>query len=192
MEEKPILKSKLIITILIVAIVALLAVYYFLGMDYLSQRQGHEVLTAQITEATRTLAQTPEPSQDLEQRLAAAEANLAAAQSAFPRDLNSTRVINEILKLADECQVRAIPMVTQPWSMENIGEGYHVFRLHVTVSGGFSQLSSFVNQLENGDFETLVVERLSVNRVAGSTEGETIPVTASLDLAIYTQFTTSE
>jgi len=186
------LKSKVIITILIIAIIALLAVYYFLGMDYLRQRQGQEVLTAQINEVTQTLVQTPKPPQDLEQRLAAAEANLAAVQSAFPIDLNSTRVINAILKLADDCQVRAIPMVTQTWSMENIGEGYYVFRLNVTARGGFSQLVSFVSQLESDKFETLVVESLSFTRVAGPTGEETIPVTASLDLAIYTQRTTSE
>ena len=192
MEEKLILRSRLIIAILIIAIIALLAVYYFLGMDYLRQRQGHEALTAQITEVNQTLAQTPKPPQDVEQGLAAAEANLAAAQSAFPRDLNSTRVINAILKLADGCQVRAIPLVTQPWSMENTGEGYYVFRLNLAIRGSYTQLVSFVSQLENGEFETLVVENLSVTRVAEQTEEETIPVTASLDLAIYTQLTTSE
>ena len=186
------MRSRLIITFLVVAIIALLAVYYFLGMDYLRQLQGHEALTAQITEATQTLAQTPKPPQNLEQRLASAEANLAAAQSAFPRDLNSTRVINAILKLADDCQVRVIPLVTQTWSMENIGEGYYVFRLNVTIRGGYSQLVSFVSQLENGELETLVVEGFSVAMVAGLTEEGMMPVTASLDLTIYTQRTTSE
>ena len=192
MEGEPILKSKLIIISLIIAIIALLAVYYFLGTDYLKQRQGHEALTAQINEAARTLVQTPQPPQDLEQRLAVAEASMAAVQSTFPRDLNSTRVINIILKLADDCQVRAIPLVTQPWSMENIGQGYHVFRLNVAIRGSFSQLVSFVSQLENGEFETLVVENLNVTRSAEPAEEVTIPVTASLDLAIYTQLTTSE
>lgn len=185
------MKSKLVITFLIIAIVALLVVHYWLGMDYLRQRQGHEELTAQINEATRTLAQTPKPAQDLEQRFAEAEASLAAAQSAFPQDLNSTRVINDILKLADECQVRAIPLATQPWSMESIGEGYHVFRLNMAIRGSFSQLVSFVSQLESGKFGPFVVESLSVTGGTESTEG-IIPVTASLNLAIYTQFTNSE
>jgi len=186
------LKSRLIITFLIIAVVALLAVYYLLGMDYLRQRQGHEALTAQITEATRTLVQTPQPPPDLEQRLAAAKASLAAAQTTLPRDLNSTRVINAILKLADACQVTAIPLATKPWIAENIGEGYYVFRLNMAIRGTFSQLTSFVSQLENGEFATLVVANLDVTRVAGPTEEGTISVTASLDLAIYTQRTTSE
>jgi Tfp pilus assembly protein PilO len=191
-EEKPDLKSRLIITILIVAVIALLAVYCFLGMDYFRQRQGHETLATQINEATWTLAQTPQPPQDLEQRLAMAEASLVAAQGAFPRDLNSTRVINDILKLADDCQVWAIPLVTKPWSMENIGEGYHVLRLNLAIRGSFSQLTSFVSHLENGDFKSLIVENLSVSRAVEPAGEETLPVTANLDLAIYTQFTTSE
>ena len=186
------MKSKLILTFLIIAIIALLAVYYFLEMDYLRQRQGHEALAAQINEVTRTLAKTPQPPQDLEQRLAAAQASLAAAQRDLPRDLNSTQDINAILKLAEDCQVRIIPLVTSPWSLENIGEGYHVFRLNMAVKGSFSELTKFVSQLEKGEFGTLVVEHLSVTRSTKPPEGETIPVTASLDLAIYTQFTTSE
>ena len=186
------MKSKVIITILIVAIVALLAVYYFLGMDYLSKSQRNEALTAGINESTQTLARTPKPPQDLEQRLAEAEATLGAVQSTFPIDLNSTRAINDILRLADDCQVRAIPLVTKPWSMENTGKGYHVFRLNVTVKGDFSQLVSFVSQLENGKLKTIVVENLNVTRLAGPNGDGTIPVIASLDLAIYSQFTTSE
>jgi len=185
-------RSRLIIALLSIAIIALLVVYYFLGMGYREQRQGHEVLSAHIAEATRTLAQTPRPPQDLEQRLAAARASLAAEQSAFPSQLNSTQVINAILKLADDCQVKAIPIATQPWSVGNIGGGYHVFRLNISIRGSFSQLASFVSELENGEFETLVIENLSVTRAAGQTKGETIPVTARLDLAIYTQPPISE
>jgi len=50
---------------------------------------------------------------------------------------------------------------------------------------------SFTGKLENEVFETLVVENLSVTRITGqSGEGTVpegnIPVSASLDLAIYT------
>lgn len=178
------MKIKSITTFLIIAIVALLVAYYFLGMGYLRQRQGNEALAVQITRATQTLAQTSEPPQDLEQRLAAAQASLAATQSAFPTDLNSTRIINYILKLADACQVRAIPLVTKPWSKENIGKGYYAFRLSVSARGSFSQLTSFVSRLENGELETLFIENFSVSRVAGAT-GEAAAVTASLDIVIY-------
>ena len=53
-------------------------------------------------------------------------------------------------------------------------------------------MTGFVSELENGEFETLVIEKLSVTRAAGQTKGEIIPVTARLNLAIYTQPPISE
>jgi len=178
-------KGRLLITILIIV---LLVVYYLLGTDYMKQPKEQEALASQIADVTQTLAQIPKPPQDLEQRLAAAQASLAAEQSAFPSKMNSTKVINAILKLADDSDVKAIPMVTQPWSMENIEEhGYRVLRLNVAVEGSFSKLVNFISKLENGEFKTLTLEELSLTRVNEQSE-----VTVSLDLAIYTQSLTSD
>jgi hypothetical protein len=135
--------------------------------------------------------------------LEAAQTNLAVEQSLFPSQVNTTRVIDTILRLAAECEVKAIPLVTDPWSAENIGEhSYYVFRLNVAVEGSFSQFIIFVSKLENGEFDTLIVENISVTRLSQqpeeessedeSTEDEgiaeeTIPILASLDIAVYTQ-----
>lgn len=189
------MRGKLLIAILITT---LLVVYYLFGMDYMKQLKEHEALTSQITDATQVLAQIPELPQDLEPRLAAAQASLAAVQGAFPSQMNSTEVIDTILKLADDTGVKAIPLVTQPWAIEKVGEhDYNVFRLNVAVEGSFSQLVSFVSKLENGELKTLIVENLSVTRVTEEPEEETVPegtilITASLDLAIYTQPLTSD
>ena len=189
------MRSKLLITVLIIT---LLVVYYLFGMDYMKQRMEHEALTSQIADVVQTLEQIPRPPDDLETRLAVAQASLAAEQSTFPSQMNSTQVINTILKLADDCEVKAIPLVTQLWSMETVGEhSYYVLRLNVAVEGSFSQLLNFVSKLENGEFKTLIVENLSVTRVTEQLEEEstsegTIPITASLDLAIYTQSPTSD
>ncbi len=188
-------KGKLLIAILIIM---LLVVYAYFGMGYVRERKEHEALTSQITDISQTLAQIPAPPQDLEQRLETVRASLVAEQSAFPSKMNSTQIIYTILKLANDCEVKAIPLITQPWSMENVGEhDYHVFRLDVAVEGSFSQLVSFLSKLENGEFKTFIVEDLSVTRVTEQSEGQTvtegtIPVTTSLDLAIYTQPTASE
>jgi len=188
-------KGKLPIVILIIV---LSVVYYLLGMDYMNQRKEQEVLTSQITEVTQTLSEIPEPPHNLEQRLEAAQASLAVEQSVFPSKINTTQVIDTILRLADDCQVKAIPLVTEPWSIENIGEhGYYVFRLNLVVEGSFSQLVIFVSRLENGEFNTLIVENISLARVSQQSEEEdvtegTIPIMASLDLTIYTQSLTSD
>jgi hypothetical protein len=186
------LRTRLPITIFIII---LLAVYYLLGTSYLKQRQENQALTAQTIEATETLKEMPQP-QDFGVQLAAAQTNLAAEQSAFPGKVNTTQVINTILELAGECELKAIPLVTQPWSVEKVGEhDYYVFRLNVAIEGGFAQLVSFVSRLENGDYETLIIKNVSVTRLivpaAAETEA-TIPVTASVDLTIYIQPQTTD
>ena len=179
-------------------IIILLVVYYIFGMDYMKQRKENAVLASRLIDITQALVQMPESPQDLEQRLADAEAGLVTRQSAFPDKLNSTQVVNVILRLADDYGVKAIPLVTQPWSIEEVGEhGYYVFRLNVAVTGGFSQMVDFVGGLEKGQFETLIVEDLNVARLSERTEEEgvpedIIPITASLNLAVYTRSPSSD
>jgi len=183
-------KGRLLIPILITLLVM---VYCLLGMGYLKQRQEQQELTTQITEVTQTLSEIPKPPQDLEQQLAAAQTLLAAEQSSFPSQIDTTQVINTILAQAEACGVKAIPMATQPWSIETVGEhSYHVLRLTVAVEGSFSQLVTFVSQLEKGEYVTLVMENLSATWSTEQTDEETIPVTSSLKLAIYTQSPSSD
>ena len=175
------MKKKLLIILLIII---LLGAYYLFGTDYMRQRREHEALSSRINDATLLLAQIPPLPQDLEQQLASAQANLIAEQSTFPTRMNSTRIINTILRLADECQVKAIPLVTQPWTQVDIGEHkYNVFRLNLAVTGDFIQLVSFISKLENGEFKTLIIDDLSVNRASEDNRGTVID--ASVDLAIY-------
>lgn len=185
-------RRKLLTAILIIT---LLVVYYIFGMDYINQRRENAALTSQIAEATQALAQIPESPQNLEQRLEAAQARLDAEQSVFPSNLHSTEVVNTILELANDCGIRAIPLVTQSWSTEVVGEhSYSVLRLTVAAEGIFTQLVSFVSKLENGEYETLVVENLSIARVPGgeSASEEALTFIASFDLAIYAQSLTSD
>ena len=107
--------------------------------------------------------------------------------------MNSAQVINTILELADNCEVKAVPLVTRPWSIKKVGEhDYHTFRLNVAFEGSFLQLISFLSALENGELKTLIVENLSISGVNEQPEEEGVPertmlITASLDLVIYNQ-----
>ena len=184
------MKTKKLSIILLMAV--LLVVYYLWGMGYLKQRKAHEALLSQTAEAAQTLVQMPRPD-DLEQRLATARASLDTVKNSFPSRMNSTEIVNAVLKLADSVGVKAIPLVTKPWTTEDLsGHSYAVFRFNVAVTGTLTQLTSFLSQLENGEPKTLIVEDVSVTRVTetsgteGAPEG-TIPVNASLDLAIYCQ-----
>ncbi len=184
------MKGKLLITLVIIIV---LVVNAYFSMGYIKEHKEREALSSQIIEVTQMLREMPQPPQDLEKRLADAQTSLAAEQSALSGEMNSIQIINAILQLADDCKVKAIPLVTQPWSTENVGEhSYRVFRLNLAVEGSFSQLVSFLSKLENGELKTLTVRELSVTGVNEQSDGETVPegntpVTASLDLAVYTQ-----
>lgn len=176
---------------LVLLFLAVLAGYYLLGSGYLKQRQYGEHLQEQIAGASRTLAAMPQPAPDTEQRLALAQANLTAAENNFPGLVNSTLVINAILKLADDVGVTAIPLATQPWSAEKTGvHDYYVLRLNVFVAGDFSRLVKFMDGLEKGEFPTLIIEQASLTggaepAPAGADSGAALSVSASLDLAVY-------
>lgn len=182
------MKSKLLITVLIIV---LLVVCYLLGTDYMEQRQEREELTFQITDVRQTLAQIPKPPQYLEYRLAAAQASLAAKQNEFPSAINSTQIIDAILRLANDCEIKVVALASEPWSAEEVGEhDYYVLRLNLGVEGSFFRVLTFVTELETGQFNTLIMENL---RAEAQTvlQGDT-PITANLDLAIYAQSPTSD
>jgi len=187
---KAILGSRrLLITTLIIILVA---VYCLLGISYLKQRVEQKALTSQTIEVIQTIREIPKPPADLEQRLATAQTLLAAEQGLFPTEMDTTQVVNTILGLAEGCGVKPTPMATQPWSIEMVGEHrYPVLRLNVAVTGSFSQLVTFVSQLEEKGYATLVMENLSATWNTEPLEGTT-SVSGSLKLAIYTRSPSSD
>ena len=108
----------------IIALITIILVggYAYFGIGIMKERGEQATLTSQIASASDILAQLPEPPQDLEQRLATVQASLSAEQDTFPAKTNSTQIINTILEIADYCQVKAIPLVTQPWATEKVGK----------------------------------------------------------------------
>lgn len=184
------MKKKVIIAL---SVLAILAVYYLLGTDYLQQRQKQAGLNIQIADATYALAQMTRSPDDLEQKMTEAQAELADVEAVFPDEVNSTLVVNSILELAEAIGIKAIPLVTQPWSAETNGEhDYYVLRLNVSLAGSFSQFAKFTDELESNELATLIVERLSVTRdvATDDDEGTAVPtdnVTASLEVAVYTR-----
>jgi hypothetical protein len=177
--------------LVIILVVGLLVVYYVLGTDYREQRHKHAALASQIAGAAQQLALIPPSPTDLEPRQAAASAGLDKEKNTFPAQMNSTRLVNAILKLAEAAGVKAIPMITQPWATASVNQtDYPVFRLNIAAKGTFTQLADFLSRLENGEPGTLVISNLKVDRVTGppANEGETgdtIEVDASLDIAVY-------
>jgi len=169
--------------------VVLLVVYGVLAMDFMKQGPEQERLLSEIEEVDQSREALPESSTDFAERLAVVQAALVAENEMIPSEIDSSDVIDNILSLAQETGVKAIPLSTQPWREEHIGENtYRVFRISVEIEGLFSQVREYVNRLESGELSTLIVERLIVDvdndevYAGGATQ-----VVASLDLAIFTQ-----
>jgi len=187
-------KGKLTSTVIITALVVLCV---YLGMNYMKARQGQEALASQIADASQLVVELPEVSQDLEERLEIAQARLDDEQGAFPSEINSIEVVDAILELANDCEVKVVPIETQPQATVTVGEhDYNIFRLKVVVEGSLDQLFAFIAGLEKGEFETLIIEHLEVDRGIEEAEEEsaedTIPVIASFDLAVYSWSPISE
>jgi hypothetical protein len=170
-------------------IVVLLVVYGLLGMDYMRQGSEQERLLSEIEEVNQSREALPEASTDFSELLAVVQANLAAEYETIPTEVSSSDVIDTILSLAQEIDVHAIPLITQPWMEQVIGENtYNVFRVNVEIEGLFSQVREYVERLESGTFTTLVVERLRIDIAEEEAyAGGATPVVASLDLAVFTQ-----
>lgn len=177
---------RMLITVLILA---LLVVYYILGTGYLKQRTQKESLTSQILEATGALSLIPQPPADLNEQLADAQDSLSAVKDTLNIDTNITRIVNRILRLGDETGVKAIPLSTQPWIIDQISnQGYSIFRLEFEVSGNYTQMADFLYRLENGEPKTLVLEYLKVEKEPGSFLVESSaegPISANIRLAVY-------
>ncbi|HJX14014.1 MAG TPA: GspMb/PilO family protein [Dehalococcoidales bacterium] len=172
-------------TLMVILAVVLLAGYYLSGTEYLKQRRERAALEGQIAGTARTLAEIPPTPPDLDGRLIKAEADLEAARSSFPAGRNTTVVVNAVLRLAERVGIRALPLVTQPWTTEGVSDdAYAVFRLNVTATGSFDLLSEFLNGLESGAPETLVIESLTVDRESGTPQGNAA-VKAWIDIAVY-------
>ncbi|MFP3975509.1 MAG: hypothetical protein ACOC6S_03250 [Chloroflexota bacterium] len=178
------MKGKKFIIILLVMI-ATVGAYAFLGMDYLGQQDRQEELGSQLAELKATLGAGDDgPGLDvLEQRLEDAKEKLAAKQrESTISTMKGTAVLDAILRTAQESDVSALPMQTQPVSTTKVsGHKYNVQGLKAKARGSFPDLLAFIDELENGDLETLIVKDLSLGR-----GGEEV-WNANLDMAFYSQ-----
>jgi hypothetical protein len=190
------MKSRKLLLILLV--LGLLAAYYILGTGYRNKRLENAVLSSQIAVANQQLALIPLPPADLDLRLATANSSLEKEKNSFPTRMNTTRLINDILRLAEAAGVKAVPVITQPWVTVTINQvDYSSFRLNVTASGRYAQVADFLGRLENGEPATLIITNLKVEHVTGAAGGENTDVAsarveANLDIAIYARPPTAD
>lgn len=163
---------------LLLLLAGLVAVTYVaLGASFLRQRSDRDALSSQIESAETTLAMADNVRQDLADlpaRLDSARQQLAAAQTAFPSELDSNTVLGTILGYADESQVRVLEAHTQPSAAETAGpdgeveaSAYRVLGFNLEVEGTFEQLVAFLAAIEEGAASTSSLGAFSLQRSEG-------------------------
>lgn len=136
-----------------------LVAYVALGAALLRHHQDQNTLSSEIESAEAVLATADDVRQDVEDlpaRLAEAQRELAAAQIAFPSELNSNAITQTILALADENQVRVLsldapPPVGEPTEEVSVDTS---LSFDLQVEGDFGHLVAFLEALEEGATST--------------------------------------
>jgi hypothetical protein len=164
-------------------VLLVLGAYIFLGWGYLTQNSHTKAKLTELSGLKAVLSMIPDIPADLDQRLAAARAELAAAESAFAGETDGTVIIDTVLRLADEAGVKGVPLSSHPWADEHISNtNFSVFHLSVEVTGNFQQIRSYLELLKNSGLNTMAVRYLKVVRVSANPDAN---MTADLDVAVY-------
>lgn len=168
-------KLKPLTLLLLVAGLALIA-YAALGATVLRQRSERVALSSQIEAAEAVLATAQDVRQDLAdlpRRLDMASDQLAAAQAAFPSELESDSLLETILDYANESEVRVLEVHTQPPASDVGGadeieaSSYRVHGFDLKVEGTYEQLVTFLAALEEGAASASRAGAFSIQQTEG-------------------------
>jgi hypothetical protein len=186
-KRKVIISVPLVITVLLVGIiVANILVWH----DHLGKRAEANALTGQIARVNQKIKGVPVPPEDLAARLATAQAELKAAESAIPATINRNDVIDYIIKLADECQVDVVPLIVEGLIPQNTGASYSALKLNITVTGSLAGVTRLIAELQDSQYKSLTITNLTIARQdqsgASSGFGDATPVTVGMNIALYT------
>jgi hypothetical protein len=177
-------RSKLLFIILSLCL-ALVLVY--LVMSYFNQQRTQNRLSEQISTTTQTLAMIAEPARDLKQRLDQAKVeNQAAQQSVSVSNMDTTGVLNLLLKTADERNLTVDPLSTEQWEKNSIGAGtYRMLPIELIINGKQADFILFIADLENRQiFPSLAIQDMTVTNSSPSGSGAEAGITAKLTLAL--------
>ena len=177
--------------LLVIVVGVVLVAYYILGTGYLKGQRENTALASGIDESSLLLMEILPPAGDLQERLESVLAELDIALNRLPAEPNTTVIINNILQLGENSGVKVIPLITQSWETE-IFDDYDVsvFRFNLSVSGISSQFLDFFSRLENGEYETLIIENMQIFKEDYSSYFESISsgsvrIHADIQIAVY-------
>ncbi|MDD5189557.1 MAG: hypothetical protein PHE50_00760 [Dehalococcoidales bacterium] len=149
-------------------VAALLIGIVYIGMGYFKAVKTQNDLKSQNETALHLLGLVPKPAADLEQRLAAAQHDNAAAKaSILPAKSDTTRIITDILSAGDSAGVKVLPLTTDQWRTTGVnGQNYRVLDINITVEGELAQVKNFIELLYGSSFNTVAIGGFNFSRMA--------------------------
>ncbi len=173
----------------VIVIIAIIVVNFIMWKGYFAEKSQIEVLQEEIAQVNKQTSQVAQPPSDLESQLLEAENNLKAALQVFPANVDRNDVVDFIISTANACNVQMIPLVSDGWEIENIGQSFIVLKYHGVVSGTLINASNFITMLRNGDYPTMIITGCEIDRVSGliaDIPDNDIEVDIELSIALYT------
>jgi hypothetical protein len=184
-------KNKLLTStaIIIAVLIVIVAANILIWENRITKSLEITELTNEISNVSQEIQKTPAPSADLQAALAQLGADLNTAQTALPPQFNRNDIIDYIIRLSRECQVEVIPIASQGWTLEK-DQPYPVLKLSATLTGSFTQASTFIDRLQRGQYKALVIPELSFTRQAAKVSpdvfsGDNTPVSVKISVSIY-------
>jgi len=176
-------------TIGLILLVVIVAANIYVWRNNTAGKIEAATLNGNITAVRQQITAVTEPASDLESQLETLQTKLAAAQTGFPGTVDRNEVIDYILDTAKQYQVQVLPLVSDGWGVENIGQAYNVLSITATAEGSLKDVKSLIAALQTGPYPTLTISDCVVDRVSLTTleaPGDDLQVSVKMKIGIYT------
>jgi hypothetical protein len=155
-------RSKVLIVLLVLG---LILVYANLLLTYANQKREQNSLRDQVNNSITTLKLLPAAPTDLPERLAAAQqAYDTALTEVSATDIDSTQIMEQLIKTAEIFNLKVNPATTNQWMLKNYGlTTYRVLPFSLEIKGSHEEIISYLMQLEDRtQFPFLAIDGLTL------------------------------
>jgi hypothetical protein len=187
MAEKKKKKTKLTWTNIGIVLIMLAVIGNFYVLKLKADTGAHaRDLMNSITEVRTKISGIPAPEVDLVSQLNAVKAELTVINEGFPASVDRNDVLDYILRTASACEIQILPLSSDGWSVQDIGERYAVLGITTTAEGRLENVKKFIDLIQNGLYPTLTIPDFYITRLTPGSSGDAINISAKMRISIYT------
>lgn len=159
----------------LIVLINLVLLYGYVSAEDRRDRTQQQVVAV---EAAVTKMRRPEDLDALKKELAELEAKAASSPNTFPKDIDNLALTGLIVNAARQTGVEISRTEIGAQGTEKFGnDDYRSFKYTILARGQLTQMAPFLNRLETGGFNTLVVTGQSY-QLTNSVWNVTIDLTA--------------